>query len=156
MAAHVSRRHPLAAAVAFCIGLAVVTLVGGAWFLLEGWVHSPVACYVAPDGTVTQTDIAPQPPLDLSPYRSEEIFAPARDGTKIPLSIVYRKGTKRDGQAPLLLEAYGAYGITLDPAFLARWLAFLDLVLGFRADAHRLVAPVWHGQSYLAIWKWLK
>jgi prolyl oligopeptidase len=107
----------------------------GAWFLLEGWVNPPVACYVAPDGTVTQTDIAPQPPLDLSPYRSEEIFAPARDGAKIPLSIVYRQGVKRDGQAPLLLEAYGAYGITLDPAFLARWLAFLDLG-GVFAVAH--------------------
>jgi prolyl oligopeptidase len=107
----------------------------GAWFLLEGWVRPPVACHVAPDGTVTQTDIAPLPPLDLSPDRSEEIFAPARDGTKIPLSIVYRQGMKRDGHAPLLLEAYGAYGITLNPAFLARWLPFLDLG-GVFAVAH--------------------
>ncbi len=107
----------------------------GAWFLLQGWVRPPVACHVAPDGTVTQTDIAPPPRLDLSPYRSQEIFAPARDGTKIPLSIVYRQGRKRDGQAPLLLEAYGAYGITLDPAFLARWLPFLDLG-GVFAVAH--------------------
>lgn len=107
----------------------------GAWFMLQGWVRAPVACYVAPDGTVTQTDLAPPPPLDLSPYRSEEIFASARDGTKIPLSIVYRKGVKRDGQAPLLLEAYGAYGISLDPEFLARWLAFLDLG-GVFAVAH--------------------
>jgi len=107
----------------------------GAWFLLQGWVRAPVVCYVAPDGRVTQTDIAPPPPLDLSPYRSEEIFAPARDGTKIPLSIVYRQEVKRDGQAPLLLEAYGAYGISLDPEFLARWLAFLDLG-GVFAVAH--------------------
>lgn len=107
----------------------------GAWFLLQGWVRPPVACHVAPDGTVTQTDIAPPPPLDLSPYTSEEVFAPARDGTKIPLSVVYRKGLKRDGQAPLLLEAYGAYGITLDPVFLARWLPFLDLG-GVFAVAH--------------------
>jgi prolyl oligopeptidase len=107
----------------------------GAWFLLEGWVRPTVACHVGPDGTVTQTDIAPLPSLDLSPYTSEEIFAPARDGVKIPLSIVYRKGLKRNGSAPLLLEAYGAYGITLDPVFLARWLPFLDLG-GVFAVAH--------------------
>jgi prolyl oligopeptidase len=89
----------------------------GAWFLLQGWVHP----------TVTQTDIAPQPALDLSLYTSEEIFAPARDGVRIPLSIICKKGQKRDGQAPLLLEAYGAYGITLDPVFIARWLPLLDL-----------------------------
>jgi prolyl oligopeptidase len=107
----------------------------GAWFLLAGWVRPPVVCHVAPDGTVTQTNIAPLPPLDVGPYTSEEISAPARDGTKIPLSIVYRNGLKRDGQAPLLLEAYGAYGITLDPVFLARWLPFLDLG-GVFAVAH--------------------
>ncbi len=99
----------------------------GAWFILEGWVHPPVVCHLGPDGTVTQTDIAPLPPINLAPYISEEISAPARDGTEIPLSLVYRKGLKRNGQAPLLLEAYGAYGITLDTAFLARWLPFLDL-----------------------------
>ena len=70
-----------------------------------------------------------------APYTSEEVFAPARDGTRFPLSIVYRKGLKRDGSAPLLLEAYGAYGITLDPVFLARWLPFLDLG-GVFAVAH--------------------
>ena len=107
----------------------------GAWFLLQGWVRPPVVCHVAPDGTVTQTDIAPPPSLDLSPYTSAEILAPARDGTKIPVSIVYRKGVKRDGRAPLLLEAYGAYGISLDPVFLARWLPFLDLG-GVFAVAH--------------------
>ncbi|GLR67043.1 prolyl oligopeptidase [Acidocella aquatica] len=107
----------------------------GAWFILEGWVHPPVVCHLGPDGTVTTTSIAPPPPIDLSPYTSEEIFAPARDGTKIPLSLVYRKGLQRNGRAPLLLEAYGAYGITLDPAFLARWLPFLDLG-GVFAVAH--------------------
>ncbi len=111
------------------------TLHDGAWFLLEGWVRPTVVCHVAPDGTVTQTNIAPLPPLNLAPYTSEEVFAPARDGTRIPLSIVYRKDTKRNGTAPLLLEAYGAYGITLDPEFLARWLPFLDLG-GVFAVAH--------------------
>jgi prolyl oligopeptidase len=107
----------------------------GVWFLLQGWVHPTVVCHAGPDGVVTQTNIAPLPPLDLTPYTSREVMATARDGVKIPLSIIYRKGLKRDGRAPLLLEAYGAYGISLDPVFLARWLAFLDLG-GVFAVAH--------------------
>ena len=99
----------------------------GAWFLLQGWVRPTVLCYVGPDGVVTQTDIAPQPPIDISLYTSEELLAPARDGAKVPVSVIYKKGLKRDGSAPLLLWAYGAYGITEDPSFIARWLPLLDL-----------------------------
>jgi prolyl oligopeptidase len=97
----------------------------GAWFILEGWVRPPVVCYARPDGVVI-TDIAPAPAIDVAPYTSEEVFATAADGVKVPLSIVYRKGLARDGGAPTLLDAYGAYGITQDPAFLGRWLPFLD------------------------------
>ena len=53
--------------------------------------------------------------------------ATAADGARVPLSIIYWKGLQRDGSAPLLLEAYGSYVITIDPAFLARWLPLLDL-----------------------------
>ena len=103
------------------------TLHDGAWFLLQGWVRPTVLCFVSADGVVTQTDIAPQPPIDASLYASEELLAPARDGAKVPLSVIYKKGLKRDGSAPLLLWAYGAYGITEDPSFIARWLPLLDL-----------------------------
>ncbi|OYV33647.1 MAG: hypothetical protein B7Z81_11090 [Acidocella sp. 20-61-6] len=107
----------------------------GAWFLLQGWVHPPVLCHAAPDGTVTQTNIAPKPSLDVSAYTSEEVFVPARDKTRIPLSLIYRKDLRKSPEAPLLLEAYGAYGITLNAVFLARWLPFLDLG-GVLAVAH--------------------
>ena len=116
-------------------GLYADTLHDGAWFLLQGWVRPSVLCRVGPDGVVVQTDIAPRPPVDVSPYTSEEVFATAKDGTRVPLSIVYRRGLKRDGSAPLLLDAYGAYGITADPAFIARWLPLLDLG-GVYAVAH--------------------
>ncbi len=111
------------------------TLHDGAWFLLQGWVHPSVLCHVGADGVVVATDIAPQPPIDVSPYTSEEVFATAADGVKVPLSIIYRKGLVRDGSAPLMLDAYGSYGITEDPAFLARWLPLLDLG-GVFAVAH--------------------
>jgi len=115
--------------------LTVDTLHDGAWFLLQSWAVPSVLCYVGADGVVTQTDIAPKPPIDVSPYASDEVMAPARDGVKVPLSIVYRKGVKRDGSAPLILDAYGSYGITEDPAFLGRYLPFLDAG-GIFATAH--------------------
>jgi prolyl oligopeptidase len=111
------------------------TLHDGVWFLLQGWVRPSVLCHVGPDGVVVQTDIAPAPPIDVSPYAADEVFATAADGVKVPLSIVYRKGLARDGRAPTLLDAYGSYGITEDPAFLARWLPLLDLG-GVFAVAH--------------------
>jgi oligopeptidase B len=59
-------------------------------------------------------------------YLSERIFVTARDGAKVPVSIVYRKGTKRDGSAPLLLYGYGSYGSTIDPYFSSVRLSLLD------------------------------
>lgn len=59
-------------------------------------------------------------------YVTERLHAPAADGTEIPLSIVYRKEMKRDGQNPLLLYGYGAYGLSLDPAFTSPRLSLLD------------------------------
>jgi oligopeptidase B len=59
-------------------------------------------------------------------YVTERLHAPAGDGTEIPMSIVYRKEMKRDGQNPLLLYGYGAYGLSLDPAFASPRLSLLD------------------------------
>ena len=50
----------------------------------------------------------------------------SRDGTQVPLSIVYKKGTPRDGSAPLLLYGYGSYGHSLDPSFSISRLSLLD------------------------------
>ncbi|WP_116124464.1 S9 family peptidase [Lewinella sp. IMCC34183] len=65
---------------------------------------------------------------DFSPdnYTSERVFSTSRDGTRVPLSIVYRNGTPRDGSAPLLLYAYGSYGHSLDPSFSITRLSLLD------------------------------
>ncbi|GAA4407903.1 oligopeptidase B [Nibrella viscosa] len=59
-------------------------------------------------------------------YVSERVYATARDGVKIPISLVYRKGTPKDGSAPLLQYAYGSYGISMDPAFSSTRLSLLD------------------------------
>jgi oligopeptidase B len=64
--------------------------------------------------------------FDADNYASERRFSESRDGIKVPLSIVYRKGTKKDGCAPLLLYAYGSYGHSMDPYFSMARLALLD------------------------------
>ena len=50
-------------------------------------------------------------------YTSERIWATAEDGTKIPMSVVYKKGIKKDGTNPLLQYAYGSYGSTIRSLF---------------------------------------
>ena len=59
-------------------------------------------------------------------YQSERVFAIASDGTKVPVSIVYRKGTKLDGSAPALLYGYGSYGYSIAPSFSSNRLSLLD------------------------------
>jgi oligopeptidase B len=59
-------------------------------------------------------------------YHTERIFATAKDGTKVPVSLVYKKGFKKDGNSPLLLYAYGSYGSSMDPSFNSSRLSLLD------------------------------
>ena len=59
-------------------------------------------------------------------YISERLWAPSSDGVKIPISIVYKKGLKKNGKNPLLLYGYGSYGNTIDPYFSISRLSLLD------------------------------
>jgi len=64
--------------------------------------------------------------FDKNNYTEERIWATAKDGTKIPISMVYRKGLKNDGANPLLLYAYGSYGHSMDATFSSTRLTLLD------------------------------
>ena len=64
--------------------------------------------------------------FDKSNYQSERIMVKARDGVEVPVSIVYRKGFKKDGTHPLLLYGYGSYGASMDPYFSSVRLSLLD------------------------------
>lgn len=63
---------------------------------------------------------------DASQYKSERLYATAADGTKIPISLVYKKGFEKNGNAPLLLYAYGSYGYSIDATFSSSRLSLLD------------------------------
>jgi len=64
--------------------------------------------------------------FDPANYVSERLWAPARDGRQVPVSLVYRKGLERTGGAPLLLYAYGSYGSSMDAGFSSARLSLLD------------------------------
>jgi oligopeptidase B len=68
-------------------------------------------------------------------YASERLWATARDGVKVPISIVYKKGVQRDGKAPLFLYGYGSYGAGTPPTFSSSRLALLDRGMSY-AIAH--------------------
>jgi oligopeptidase B len=59
-------------------------------------------------------------------YITERVYATAKDGTKVPVSLVYKKGFKKDGKAPLLLYAYGSYGLSMDASFSSTRLSLLN------------------------------
>lgn len=89
---------------------------------------------------------------DAAKYASERLWATARDGAKVPISIVYRKDVKRDGKAPLLLYGYGSYGFGQSAFFDARRLSLLDRGVVF-ALAHvrggNEMGEAWHDDGML-------
>lgn len=64
--------------------------------------------------------------FDKDNYVEERVWATARDGVKVPISMIYRKGLEKNGKNPLLLYAYGSYGITMDTYFSSTRLSLLD------------------------------
>jgi oligopeptidase B len=63
---------------------------------------------------------------DSKQYASERVWVTARDGVKVPVSIVYKKGVARDGKAPLFLYGYGSYGLSSPPTFSSDRVSLLD------------------------------
>ena len=86
-----------------------------------------IYAYDSTGKTVTDTKLQPlgkyDEPADLE---SVEVKAKSYDGTLVPLSIVYKKGLKLDGTNPTLLEGYGSYGITFDPYFDPKFIAWFE------------------------------
>jgi oligopeptidase B len=64
--------------------------------------------------------------FDKNNYVEERVWATAKDGIKVPISLVYRKDLKKDGTNPLLQYAYGSYGVTMEPYFSTTRLSLLD------------------------------
>ncbi len=106
----------------------------------------------AATGKRTVLKRTPAPGYDPARYTTERVWAPARDGTRIPVSLVYRKGFKRDGTAAMLQYAYGSYGASSDPAFSSTVPSLLDRGMVY-AIAHirggQEMGRAWYDQGHL-------
>jgi len=92
-----------------------------------GWLAPTGIWQIDAAGAVSDTGITPKPDIDVSAYATTRGFATAKDGTKIPYSLIHRKDVKLDGSNPTWISAYGSYGsISYTPAFANRSLAFID------------------------------
>jgi oligopeptidase B len=90
---------------------------------------TPSSVYDYDMNTRQRTLLKRQPVLggyDPQNYEARRIWAVARDGTKVPMSLVHKKGVKLDGQAPLLLYGYGSYGASGAPTFSSNRLSLID------------------------------
>jgi oligopeptidase B len=87
---------------------------------------------------------------DKTRYTTERLYANARDGTRIPISLVYAKDVQKDGRAPMLLGGYGAYGASSNPSFSSNRLSLLDR--GFVVAVAHIrgggeMGKVWHDEG---------
>ena len=99
----------------------------GAWFSFQGWLAPADFWFTTPSGQLQPSGLTPKPPIDVSAYESLHAFATAKDGTRIPYSLIHKKGIKLDGGTPAWISAYGSYGMAAyTPAFAARTLALID------------------------------
>ena len=109
----------------------------GVVFNLSSWTKAPkIYEYLPKENRVMDTKLQPSGAFDEPPdIESMETKAPSYDGTMIPLSLIYKKGTRLDGSHPALLSGYGAYSVTIDPSFSPRSVAWIEQG-GIIAHAH--------------------
>jgi prolyl oligopeptidase len=106
----------------------------GAMFAFQGWLTPSDIWATDNQGQPQPTGLTPKPAIDVSSYETLRAFATAKDGARIPYSLIYKKGLKRDGNNPAWISAYGSYGIpAYTPAFAGRSLALIDagFVVGY-------------------------
>ena len=90
---------------------------------------TPSSVYEYDMNSFERTLLKRQPVLggyDPAGFEAQRVWAPARDGQRVPISLVYKKDTPLDGSAPLLLYAYGSYGISMAPTFSSARLSLLE------------------------------
>ncbi len=99
----------------------------GALFAYAGWLTPADIWSVNAAGKVAATGLTPRPQIDVAAYETQRLFATARDGTRVPYTVIHKRGLKLDGSNPTWIQAYGSYGMVgYPPAFAGRTLALVD------------------------------
>jgi prolyl oligopeptidase len=115
---------------------AVATGEGGAALSIEQWT-APLQwrTYMPGQKSLSLTALVTQAAASFADIEVRNVLATSKDGTKVPLTILMRKGTKLDGTAPTLLYGYGGYGISLRPGYSSTLRVWFDQG-GIYAEAH--------------------
>jgi prolyl oligopeptidase len=109
------------------LGVNANVLSPGALFVLGSWTKPQNAfAYDPSKNEIRDLGIMPKHPADFSGVEAREVMVPSTDGAQVPLSILCQKNLKLDGSHPALYEGYGAYGISEDPYFNPRTLAWIE------------------------------
>ena len=125
----------------------------GALLIVTGWLSPEGLWSVSANGKVADTGLAPRPAIDVSRYATTRAFAIAKDGAKIPYTLIHRKDLVRDGRTPALIWVYGALGVSLSPTFAGRTLALIDagFIVGYAAvRGGGELGREWHDAGKLA------
>jgi prolyl oligopeptidase len=107
----------------------------GALLRMQGWVEPPAIVEVDTRGNLHDTKLQPPARADFSEMDEVRLYATADDGTKIPVTLMYKKSTQLNGENPTILVGYGAYGLSMRPTFDPARLAWLERG-GLYAVAH--------------------
>ncbi|QCU72788.1 S9 family peptidase [Luteimonas yindakuii] len=124
-----SEQHVAADEPAYSMGLSVNAEPDTQWLRYSYTsLTTPATTYEVNVATGERRTLKQQPVIgyDASKYVTERIWSEARDGTRVPVSLVYRKGFEKNGQAALLQYAYGSYGSSMDPGFNLPVVSLLD------------------------------
>ncbi len=109
------------------LGVDANVLKSGVLFVMGSWTKPQNAFAYDPDkNQVRDLGIMPKHPADFSRVEAREVMVPSTDGAQVPLSILCQKEIKLDGSHPTLYEGYGSYGISEDPHFNSRTLAWIE------------------------------
>lgn len=114
---------------AYSMGLSVNSEPDTAWLRYSYTsLTTPATTYALNTQTGERTLLKQQPVIgyNASNYVTERVWVTARDGVKVPVSLVYKTGFKKDGSAALFQYAYGSYGMSMDPAFNLPAISLLD------------------------------
>ncbi|MEM0156347.1 MAG: prolyl oligopeptidase family serine peptidase [Thermoplasmataceae archaeon] len=92
----------------------------------ESFLSPPSWYWIDSSLEIRRTKISGVSPIDTSPYEVKREFVVSKDDTRIPVNIIMRRGTERDGNNTVILYGYGGYGVNLKPAFQVHVLAWID------------------------------
>ena len=108
-------------------GIDANVLEPGVVFAVDSWTRSVQAFSFSPTaGQVTNNGLVPKDPADFSAVEAREVMARSTDGAMVPVSIICQKNLKLDGSHPARFEGYGSYGISYDPHFDPKFLAWVE------------------------------